>query len=262
MEQQFECGSGDGEFQQQPYWKGAEMIYKNSVMYRGKQKQLKALTPHSTMKVQIVCPDCKTKYNRLFHILARSGNFLCQKCTVNEKLGSRPDIGYSNNKLTLIEHTENFSNSLYRCECGKTKVIENTRVRSGHIQSCGCLKVETMLKAKEAQDHTGEKHPNWKGGVSEESHLLRTSVEYKAWRVKVFERDMYTCKKCYQVGGNLNAHHIEEFANNKDKAYDLDNGITFCDKCHREFHGIYGQTNISIKEVDKFLKQNKRMTDV
>lgn len=69
-----------------------------------------------------------------------------------------------------------------------------------------------------------------------ESTDKRNYPEYQDWRSKVFERDDYTCKRCGYRGGELNAHHIKPYKNNKKERLDLNNGITLCKKCHVEEH--------------------------
>lgn len=64
----------------------------------------------------------------------------------------------------------------------------------------------------------------------------RHSTQYVLWRVAVFERDHYTCLDCGQVGGNLEAHHIKPFNTFPDLRYVADNGITLCQKCHKQKH--------------------------
>ena len=71
----------------------------------------------------------------------------------------------------------------------------------------------------------------------------RNYAEYVVWRTKVFERDNYTCRKCGQWGGELNAHHIKPYAKYPDLRTKLDNGITLCVKCHREAHKRKAATN-------------------
>jgi 5-methylcytosine-specific restriction endonuclease McrA len=56
-----------------------------------------------------------------------------------------------------------------------------------------------------------------------------------AWSKMVLERDKYTCQKC-GCKNNLSAHHIIPVAENFILSADLDNGITYCDICHRESH--------------------------
>lgn len=64
----------------------------------------------------------------------------------------------------------------------------------------------------------------------------RECVEYKKWRKSVYERDEYTCQNCGKTGGKLNAHHIKPYKDFPEFRYDIDNGITLCEKCHRELH--------------------------
>ena len=60
-----------------------------------------------------------------------------------------------------------------------------------------------------------------------------------AWASMVKLRDG-KCTKCSSVY-DLHAHHIESFKDNEKLRYDVNNGITLCGKCHREYHKINGR---------------------
>lgn len=64
----------------------------------------------------------------------------------------------------------------------------------------------------------------------------RRCAEYARWRKSVYERDKYTCQRCGSKGGRLNAHHIKPYATHPSRRYDLENGITLCEQCHRRVH--------------------------
>jgi len=78
----------------------------------------------------------------------------------------------------------------------------------------------------------GDKHWNWKGGVSKERHLLMGQMEYKQWRSNVFSRDNWTCQTCQARGVYLEAHHIKSWSQYPELRYDLENGVTLCLPCH------------------------------
>lgn len=82
----------------------------------------------------------------------------------------------------------------------------------------------------------GKDHWNWKGGITPQNQKERNSSQYRRWREAVFARDDYTCQKCGQRGGNLNAHHISAWAKDKGRRFDVSNGITLCSKCHKAIH--------------------------
>jgi len=80
------------------------------------------------------------------------------------------------------------------------------------------------------------RHPN---PVTPEHTLIRKSSAYKAWRIAVFQRDNYTCQICAtrSVAGKrlrLNADHILPFAQYPENRFDVDNGRTLCEPCHRK----------------------------
>lgn len=63
----------------------------------------------------------------------------------------------------------------------------------------------------------------------------RRSAKYKSWKQNVLKRDKYICQKCGSKN-NLVAHHIKPFATDKEARFDIDNGITLCQTCHKEVH--------------------------
>lgn len=102
---------------------------------------------------------------------------------------------------------------------------------------------ECMLKDGNSSEHIKEvsfddKELNeaWDKIISFKQKRGRNSPEYKLWRSEVFERDNYTCQKCYCVGRKLNAHHIKKWSTHIELRFEISNGITLCEKCHREVH--------------------------
>lgn len=84
----------------------------------------------------------------------------------------------------------------------------------------------------------GEKSNLWKGGVTPLNALIRTSSEYKRWRISVFERDGYKCQYCGDRSRKghavlLEADHIKPFAYFPELRFEISNGRTLCVPCHR-----------------------------
>jgi len=107
----------------------------------------------------------------------------------------------------------------------------------GHLPEERNFKISKVRLGKPRYDMRGENNPNWNGGTyGTERHKDMCRVEYSEWRTKVFTRDNFTCCICHKVGGILNAHHIKSWKNYKGICYDINNGITMCEKCHKEYH--------------------------
>lgn len=116
------------------------------------------------------------------------------------------------------------------------------------------LSMETRIKMSESK--RGAKAYQWKGGITEENHKIRTSFEMRLWRKACFERDKFTCQKCFDSkGGNLNAHHINNFSTFPELRTSIQNGITFCKPCHQNFHKEYGNRNNTKRQLQEFLNK-------
>ena len=88
----------------------------------------------------------------------------------------------------------------------------------------------------------GDRNHFWKGGVSKETDRIRHSIEYREWRTAVFERDDHRCMDCGERGGQLNADHIYPFAHYPRLRFDVDNGRTLCENCHKKTSTFMGRS--------------------
>jgi 5-methylcytosine-specific restriction endonuclease McrA len=84
----------------------------------------------------------------------------------------------------------------------------------------------------------------------------RQTEEYLLWQKEVFRRDNYKCRLCGS-NKNLNAHHLNGFARYPDLRYDINNGITLCEKHHNikfvdSFHNIYGTKNFTKEDFYEY----------
>lgn len=73
----------------------------------------------------------------------------------------------------------------------------------------------------------------WEGFRADHWSRVRASAEWDRWRSAVFSRDGYTCRFCSARDARLNPHHIQPKASCPERVFDVSNGITLCEPCHR-----------------------------
>lgn len=163
-------------------------------------------------------------------------------------------ISWNKDKKMTKEYRKNISKSLI----GNTRHLgklhsKETRNKMSEKHKGKHRSIKTEFKKGDIRI-TGKNNPNWKGGITPENIRIRESIEYHLWREAVYTRDNFTCQKCGdRSGGNLNAHHIFNFANYPLVRTSIENGITFCKECHKEFHRKYGIKNNTQEQLNEFL---------
>lgn len=161
-----------------------------------------------------ICEYC----GKEFESKKKSTKFCCRTCSNKSRYKAR---------------------TTYICDyCGKEFERLSSQVNGKHNIYCS---IECQNKGTGIHNR-GENHPRYNPNLTDEDReKTTTTLEYISWRRQVFNRDNYTCQHCGDSkGGNLNAHHKNSRDMYPQEKYVVDNGITLCDKCHRNFHHIYG----------------------
>jgi len=109
------------------------------------------------------------------------------------------------------------------------------------------------IRKRMTDSWTGDKNPNWKGGVTDDNHSIRHSIEMKRWKKMCLKRDNFICQKTGKNSRMLAVHHIKSFAEFPELRFDLENGITFSRDAHLEFHKIYGKVGNTQEQVMEFI---------
>jgi hypothetical protein len=163
----------------------------------------------------------------------------------NNKGDKMPKRGYKQTK----EHIKKSSEA--RTGIKRKPLSEEHKMKLSNLHKGKPLSEEHRIKISLGQKGRiglkGDKNPFWKGGVSSLKNLIRSSVKYKEWRSKVFERDNWTCQTCKTRGNiDIEAHHRKSFnkllrefniktteeSDNCKELWDIDNGVTLCEDCH------------------------------
>lgn len=155
------------------------------------------------------CLFCKNRFTFLPRKDGTSRKYCSSSCQYKGKIGFKFSEE-TKNKIS-VANKKAYQDPVLRLEISRRQIGLNNSAR------------ESML---------GDKNPLWKGGVTSENHKIRKSLQMKEWRRAVFKRDNFTCQICGQVGGNLNADHIKQFAHYPELRFDLSNGRTLCKPCH------------------------------
>jgi hypothetical protein len=174
--------------------------------------------------------------------------------------------GHSGIYIRTKENTKNmykFPKGIIPWNKGKTDYLSDESRKKMGAHDKGFKKgytpwnkgVETPLEIKKILSEAlrGEKSHLWKGGVDPLNHAIRSGFNYRQWRSDIFFRDNFTCKHCGVRGGQLHAHHIKEFYKIREEnniktledafaceeLWNINNGITLCIPCHKEYHKTF-----------------------
>lgn len=108
-------------------------------------------------------------------------------------------------------------------QCGEEFEVQNYRKSKANFCSHECC-----VKFRDQGKRTADKK-------------IRQSMVYRKWREAVFKRDGYSCVICgdrnYTGRGEtviINADHIKPFALHPELRFDINNGRTLCEPCHRK----------------------------
>jgi hypothetical protein len=189
---------------------------------------------------------------KTWHEVKKFCSWLCKK---NSQKGEMPyDIRGENNPLRKMDVETKvlmYKNRKHVGMSGKKHNAETKKkwsaIRKGSLPwNRGLLGVYSIAtKGIKRPQFSGQNHPNWKGGITPLNAKIRSSPEYANWRHSVFTRDNYTCQECGKRGGSLNADHIKPFALYPELRFDLNNGRTLCNPCHRETP-TYGRRSMNL----------------
>ena len=189
--------------------------------------------------IKCYCEYCGEEiYKTPYEIKTKKHLFCSRECK---------DKWYKENSVG--ENHPLYSRIYYNCEwCGKetnTNKYEYDKVKNHFCcQMCADKFHREQMK--------GKYNPNITQEERELSKQRLLKPEYKEWRKQVLKRDNYTCQLTGQVGGSLEVHHLDCYADFKDKRTDVNNGITLSKEVHKLFHKIYGNKHNTKEQFEEF----------
>ena len=117
--------------------------------------------------------------------------------------------------------------TINKCLCCLKEIITTKSVDKKYCdQKCRDFHYRERLK--------GQNSHFWKGGKTAQMQLIKTSAQYREWRLAVFTRDKFTCVVCGASKVYVEADHIKPKSQFPELMFDVGNGRTLCKPCHRK----------------------------
>jgi len=149
-------------------------------------------------------------------------------------------------KLLSLVYKNNKQRLNVLCNKGhKIQISLNNFLRGWRCKKCAIIR------------NSGEKNSQWNSNKTNEERVIeRKLIENSEWIQKVLKRDNYTCQRCNDnKGHNLNAHHLEGYHWCIELRFELSNGVTLCEKCHSQFHKLFGFKWNTSEQFYQFLRR-------
>lgn len=198
----------------------------------------------SRRKIEVPIRKCEECGKEIIRNTTSKGRRIPLKQYVKTRFCSEKCFGINQSKNNKGKNNPNWRGGKSKCCLCGNELSARYSYRKNKLGTNFCRKCSHIY-------FRGENSWSWKGGISSRIH----NSFYTNWRLSVFERDDFTCQKCGDnKGGNLNAHHIERWATNKELRLDSNNGITLCVDCHRKFHKQFGHKQTNKENLNKFLQ--------
>lgn len=225
--------------------------------------------------MKCICKVCGKEFDRKPALIKRAKNPTCSeecrnkmyrheattKCCVCGKeiktteceLKKRPQKVCSKEcKSKLISNLKKKDKVELQCPmCKKYFEVHSYRLNNQVVICC------SRSCATKYQERDKTKHPRYNENISDEERIDRRILkENVLWRNEVMKRDKYTCQVCKQYGGKLEAHHLNSYHWDKEHRLDLNNGITLCQRCHKDFHKKYTKHNNTKEQFIEYVNQS------
>jgi len=94
----------------------------------------------------------------------------------------------------------------------------------------------------------------------------RNDPEYRRMKIRVRERDDFTCQCCgyrntKKVNHGLEVHHIYGYKDHLDYRTEDSNCVTLCNDCHKKYHSVYGKNDVTPITFSKFIRDYNTYTN-
>ena len=229
--------------------------------------------------MKVNCSYCNKELNMRPSRIKRSKNVFCN----TECKGK-----YMSEHLKG-ENSPSYKSVTVQCEyCGKDIVkppswvkehnfcsqecLANSRKTGGTVKCYTCgkefYKIKSQIersekhfcseecKCKHQNSLVGKLNPWYNPNLTDEERISnRDYIEYTKWRDEVYKRDNYTCQRCGKRQGDINAHHLNGYDTFKEQRVDVNNGVTLCNVCHKEFHSLYGYGNNTKEQYNEWISK-------
>ena len=200
--------------------------------------------------------ECKGNYMKEHSKKENNSNYkaVTVKCDYCGKDITKPPSWVKERNFCNQECSSNWrkTGKTVKCHtCGKEfyKIKSQIERSEKHFcsEECKCKYQNTLV---------GELNPWYNPNLTDEERIAnRDYIEYTNWRDEVYKRDNYTCQKCGKRHGDINAHHLNGYHWCKEGRTDVNNGVTLCDWCHKEFHFNYGYGYNTKEEYEEWIRK-------
>jgi len=163
--------------------------------------------------------------DKLFEANKKARKFCSISCSTKRQYRDNPNYG--------LQKGHKLRNGITPWNKGKSNPELSKRQTEDNVSRRPEVK-RKMSRAKKIFYLNGGHPPNWKGGHSKNRKYQ--NVQWIKLRKWIYERDNYTCQRCWKQGGILHAHHIIPWSEAPELALEKDNIRTLCVMCHAKIH--------------------------